>query len=318
MFRLKVARSAAEIEDLRFAWESLHSPGLSMFQSYRWNRLAAQAFAAREQPYFVFCENDCGVAMIPSVIDIHSKTISLAGERLFDYRDYLSVGDNTPLLCAWQHLAELNLPLSITAINRLNGEWNRLPKTYFCGAPKVESRVMCAADFAKQHSRAFSRLRKLQRMGVRLSQYAGDSGIVRQIYERRAGQVEQNELFRDPQRIEFMVEICRASGRRCEVFALEHGSDLVAGLITFLDRDFRRFYTTSYHRAWARYSPGVTLMFEVARLSLEQGLNVDLMTGEQPYKLRMASGSQKLFQVNATAAELRRAFVEPERESIAA
>lgn len=313
LFRLKVARSAAEVEELKSAWDLL--PSHTMFQGYSWNRLAAEVFSSREEPYFIFAENDSGAAILPAVVDTKSKCISLAGERLFDYRDYLVVGDHRPLEAAWEHVAELNLPLSITAIRQPDKfAWDRLPKGHFCRAPWLDKSRTSAEDYVETHTRAFERFRRLERMGVEIRQYGGTSPIVREIYELRRKQAEPGELFTDTTRIEFMVAMCREAGRRCEVFALEQGSTLVAVIITFLDRDFRRFYTTYYDREWASYSPGVSLLFEVARRSLEQGLNVDLMTGELPFKVRIAPNAQDLFCVNASARQLQEAFLDSTQE----
>lgn len=309
MFHCKVARGIAEIEELRPAWDSLPTAEQSLFQSYRWNRLAAEVFCGREEPYFVFVENDNGAAILPAVIDILSNTISFAGERLFDYRDYLARGDAGPLALAWQRLVGLNLPLSIGAIcNPERAIWECFPKSFFSRAPRLISKGITVEDFVHRHRRAFGRLWRLERMGLRVQQYSGDSPIVRRIYERRSKQCADGELFRGPQRLEFMVAVCREEGSRCEVFALEHCSTLVAALITFRDGNFRRFYTTYYDRDWARFSPGVSLLFEVSRRSLEQGLSCDLMTGEQAYKVRIAQSAQDLFQVKAGAAELQKMF----------
>ena len=321
LFRLKVARSIGEIQELRPAWDSLHSLStLSMFQSYLWNRKAAEIFADNEEPFFIFSQSDSGAAIIPAVIERHSKAIGLAGERLFDYRDYLAMGDPAPLIRAWHRLSELGLPMSVTAINRpQDAAWGRLPKTHFSDAPQLLHREVTPHDFTKKHARAFNRLRRLQRMGLRICQYSGDSPVVRHIYELRARQSENNELFRDPKRVDFMVAICREAGSQCEVFTLGHGgSTLAAALITFRDGNFRRCYTTYYDREWARYSPGVSLLFEVVRRSVDEGLNVDLMTGEQSYKIRIASAAQKLFQVNATAAEVSEAFLDSLCKDVAA
>lgn len=277
-----------------------------MFQSYRWNRMAADIFADREAPYFILAESDSGAAIVPAIINLESKTIGFAGERLFDYRDYLAVGDVHPLLRAWRHLGKMNLPMSITAINRPDATiWNQLPRTLFSRAPQLMNHEISAENFAKSHPRAFSRLRRLERMGLRFEQYSGSSAVVRQIYERRARQFDDGELFRDPKRVEFMVATCREMDNACDVFTLEDGSTLVSALVTFRDGNFRRLYTTYYDREWARYSPGVGLMFEIACHSLEEGLNVDLMTGEQPYKVRIASNAQPLFRVNATSKQMR-------------
>lgn len=315
LFRLKVARTAREIDELRFAWDSLFCPPLSMFQSFQWNRLAAETFADREVPYFILAESDGGAAIVPAVVNLESKTIGFAGERLFDYRDYLALGDAPPLRRAWHHLAKLNLPLSITAINRPDAAvWNGFPRTPFSSAPQLKTHEITAGDFASSHPRAFSRLRKLERMGLRLGRYAGRSPIVRQIYERRARQSGDGELFRDQKRVEFMVAICREMDSTCEVFTLEHSNTLPAAVVTFRDANFRRFYTTYYDRQWARYSPGVSLLFEVARHSLEQGLDIDLMTGEQSYKMRIASTAQPLYHVNASATQMRAALPDVLRE----
>jgi CelD/BcsL family acetyltransferase involved in cellulose biosynthesis len=305
LLRLKVARSAAEIDELRSAWDSMVAPGLSLFQSFRWNRLAAEHFATREAPYFIFAENDNGAAIIPAVINTESAELGIAGERLFDYRDYVAIGDRQPLERAWEHLASLNLSMSITGICRPETAiWKALPKAFFSRAPKLSPHEITPEQFLTSHSRAFSRLRKLERLGLEIRQYSGQTPIVREIYERRARESAWDELFRDPLRVAFMIAVCG------EVFTFEHGGTLAAALVTFRDHDFRRFYTTYYNRSWARYSPGVSLLFEISRRSLEQGLSFDLMTGEQGYKMRIAQSAQDLFEVKATPAELRAAFPE--------
>lgn len=310
MFRLTVARSTAEIDRLSSAWDSLFSSDLTIFQTYRWNRLAAHCFADREEPYFVLAETDSGAAILPAVVQIQTKTISFAGEQLFDYRDYLARGDQEPLRRAWKYLASLGLPLDVTAICHPEHRiWNLLPKSFFSRAPRLNAATISAEQFTRDHSRAFSRLRKLERMGLRISEYAGDCPIAARIYTRRAEQCVEGELFHDRRRVEFMVAACAQERKKCEVFVLEHGSSTIAAaLITFRDGNFRRFYTTYYDRLWARYSPGVSLLFEIARRCLEQGLSFDLMTGEQGYKKRIAQDAQDLFCVKATAAELRAAF----------
>jgi len=315
LFRLKVARSAGEIDELRSAWDWLHSSNLTMFQSYLWNRLAADVFAGREQPYFIFAESDNGAAIIPAIIDTDTKTLGFAGERLFDYRDYLAAGDSEALQRAWQRLAELNLPVSITAINRPDDLiWACLPKTRFSGAPQLMTREISPDDFTRSHARAFSRLRKLERMGFQLRQCSGSSPVVRRIYESRANQRDGDELFRDSHRLEFMAAIAREMGSCCEVFTLERAGTLAAALVTFRDGNFRRFYTTYYDQEWARYSPGVSLLFEIARRTLEQGLSFDLMTGEQSYKMRIAPTAQPLFQVNASVEQVLQVFPESLRD----
>jgi CelD/BcsL family acetyltransferase involved in cellulose biosynthesis len=309
LFRLRVARNVAEVEGLRGLWESLFTPDLTLFQSHRWNALAARLFADREAPFFVAAEDDNGAAILPAVIHGQEKTISFAGERLFDYRDYLHQGDASVLQRAWRELTKLGLPIEVTAVRRDQAPiWSSLPKSHFSRAPHLNSGGVSASQFAHSHSRAFSRLRRLERMGLSVIEYPGTSGAVRRIYECRSQQSGPGELFHDHRRVDFMVAICREEGPRCQLFTLEHGHTIAAALVTFRDENCQRFYTTYYDHAWSRYSPGVTLLFEVARRSLEEGLDFDLMTGEQAYKSRITHSAEDLYQVKASADEFSEAL----------
>ena len=306
MLRIKVARSAAEIDGLRSRWELIERDQGTIFQTFRWNRLAAALFADREEPYFVLCEDDNGVAIVPAVVRQESRTISFAGETLFDYRDYLACGDPGALDQAWQQLTSVGLPFTLTAICRPEAAiWKQLPKTFYSRSPRLSSDQISADGFAHGHARAFSRLHKLERMGLEVREYTGSDPIVRRIYELRSRQSGGGELFHDSRRVDFMAAVCAEEGSRCQVFALQHGGTLAGALITFRDREFRRFYTTYYDHNWARYSPGVSLLFEIARRSLLEGLSFDLMTGEQPYKLRIAQSAHDLFQVTATPQQIK-------------
>jgi CelD/BcsL family acetyltransferase involved in cellulose biosynthesis len=273
--------------------------------------LAADVFGDRERPQFIFAENDNGAAILPAVVDIQEQTIRFAGEQLFDYRDYLARGDSAPAVHAWNELIALNLPIAIKAIRRPTDPiWNRMPQTLFTRAPRLLGNAISADEFAHSHSSAFRRLRKLERMGMHVRQCSGDSRVARQIYELRARQAIEGELFHDPRRVEFIVAACLQEGPRCEIFTLEHGGTLAAALVTFRDEAVRRFYTIYYDHSWGRFSPGISLLFEVSRHTLEQRLSFDFMTGEQAYKMRIANGAQDLFEVRASASELREAFSE--------
>jgi CelD/BcsL family acetyltransferase involved in cellulose biosynthesis len=114
----------------------------------------------------------------------------------------------------------------------------------------------------------------------------------------------------------------------CEVFTLERSGALIAALVTFIDRRrsgspasadlapagvVRRFYTVYFDTAWAKSSPGHALVYEVARQSLAEGLDCDFMTGEQPYKMRLATSSAPLFHLEASVETLLRASSEEPR-----
>lgn len=108
-----------------------------------------------------------------------------------------------------------------------------------------------------------------------------------------------------------LLAMATSAGARCEVFTFEHANSLIAALVTFRDRNWRRFYTTYYSEAWAKYSPGLTLLHHVVKESLAQGLDCDLMTGAQPYKLRLSTAEIPLYRVSATSEDIRAMRHEP-------
>lgn len=307
MLRINVARSAAEMENFRSAWDSWWNPDLTLFQTFRWNITAARVFADREEPLVIMAENDSGAAIIPAAVHHESGRLHLLGETLFDYRDYLAVGDAEALVAAWNKLAELGLPIEATAVRRSDAAiWKDLPMHPYYGAPYLPAGSVTPEDFSATHARKGSRLRRLFRMGVELHSYCGrDERLVRYLYERRGSEGGPGNLFADERRREFMCRIAKEEGEKCEVFTFEQGSNTIAALLTFRDGSYRRFYTTYYDRAWARYSPGIELLFEITRRSLEEGLDVDFMTGEQTYKMRMATAVAPLYRIEASADQLR-------------
>jgi CelD/BcsL family acetyltransferase involved in cellulose biosynthesis len=66
----------------------------------------------------------------------------------------------------------------------------------------------------------------------------------------------------------------------------------------------RRFYTCLFSADHAKLSPALTLIHEVTRESLDAGLDCDYMTGEQGYKLRLATSSVPLYRLRATPERL--------------
>jgi hypothetical protein len=125
------------------------------------------------------------------------------------------------------------------------------------------------------------------------------SGIVRRMYELKARQ-EGGSLFRDPLRIEAAVRM--AASATTEMFMMERDDELVAAVLTFIDRDVCRFYGTYYDERWAAYSPGVSLLYRVIQQAQARELDFDLMTGEQPYKMRFASEVVPLYTAHVPAA----------------
>jgi CelD/BcsL family acetyltransferase involved in cellulose biosynthesis len=307
LLRTIIARSAEEIRSLASPWERLQACGGTLFQGFAWNWMAARTFASRETPYVVYVEGDSGAAIIPAALTDGGARLTLLGERLFDYRDVLHAGDRDVLAAAWAEIAKLDLPLSFAAIRGEAGQWGGFAPRFFCFAPAVRTADIAAEDFRARHSGAARRLRHLSRLGAQLRLHSGaDADLLRAIYHRKAAQFAGSDenLFRDPARVEFMVGVAATDTTACEIFTLETPGELVAALVTFRDAGTRRFYTVTYEHSWAQHSPGTALLYEVTCRSLAHALDCDYMTGEQPHKTRFRTTDVPLLRVELSAAAL--------------
>jgi CelD/BcsL family acetyltransferase involved in cellulose biosynthesis len=292
---------------LRPLWESLRQAGeYSVFQSFDWNLLAAERFAAREEPYVVCAQSWNGAAIVPAVLRQKDGSIRLLGDELFDYRCFLHHGDDEVLRAALGALAGPGLPMEIVAMregdrNMAIDELELLP---FATAPGVSCAQISAEQFAGAHTRLARNLRRMERLGFSLRRHGGGNGeLLRRIYHAKVGQ-SASSLFHDADRIEFLVSAAALLPDVFEIFALENGTEPAAAVVTLRDGGFRRFYTGWFAPEYEKHSPALALIFEITRQSLAEGLDCDFMTGEQPYKMRLATNSVALYKVRATAEQL--------------
>lgn len=301
--RLVIAQTLPEIEALQPAWQWLHEQAseTTLFQSFHWNCLAATVFR-QEQPHVLFFETDAGTALIPAAIR-NGAHLCMLGEELFDYRDVLQAGDPSVLEQAWEILADRGLPLAETPVRGPSTykQWrNTFELTDFCKAPCAPCEIT-ADTFVASHPKLDRQIRRLARAGAGLARYDGhNTALLREIYTQKAALAKTcgQNLFADERRVDFILGTAAAAPSACQVFTLESASTLAAALVTFQDRDVRRCYTTWFNPMWSRYSPGLALLFEVTRVSLAEGLACDYMTGEQDYKLRLATNAVPLYRAH--------------------
>jgi CelD/BcsL family acetyltransferase involved in cellulose biosynthesis len=307
VLKITICRRPKEIMALRPLWHSLCDLRVStIFQDFDLNLLAAETFAAREEPFVVCAEASYGAAIVPAAVRRCDGTLRLLGEELFDYRSFLHQGDQEVLLSALAVLAARRMDLEVVALRQLDCGHvpEGLPLLPFSAAPAVLRAQVTADEFEQRHTRSARNLRRLQRLGLDLAAYpGGDSHLLRTIYENKATQ-DAGSLFHDPLRVQFMVRAGMLKPERMEMFTLERGERIAAALVTLLDPGVRRFYTGWFAPELAAHSPALTLIYEVTRQSLATGLDCDYMTGEQPYKLRLATSSMPLYKLKTTAAQL--------------
>jgi len=139
-----------------------------------------------------------------------------------------------------------------------------------------------------------------------LRRYDGkNASLLRSIYGAKARQAESS-LFHDSERIEFLVRAAGLLPDVFEIFTLENGGQLAAAVVTLRDGSCRRFYTGLFAAEYEKHSPALALIYDVTCRSLAAGLDCDYMTGEQPYKMRLATNSVPLYKVRATSEQLAR------------
>ena len=292
---------------IRPLWETLYASGqYTVFQAFDLNLLAAERFAEREEPYVVCAESERGAAIVPAALRRADGTIRLLGEELFDYRTFLHCGADEALRAALGALAEVGRPLEIVATREgdRSAVIDELEMAPFAAALGVSGAHVSAEQFAAAHTRLARNLRRMKKLGFELRSYHGDNPILlRSIYNAKARQSESS-LFHDSARIEFLVRAAAMMPNVFEVFTLENGGQSAAAVVTLRDDGWRRFYTGWFAAEYQKHSPALALIFEITRQSLADGLDCDYMTGEQPYKMRLATNSVPLHRVRATAEEL--------------
>jgi CelD/BcsL family acetyltransferase involved in cellulose biosynthesis len=300
-------QSAREMGTVRPLWESLCRDGqYTVFQDFLWNLLALSSFSTREQPCVVCVQSSYGAAIVPAVLRRGQNSMRLLGEELFDYRTFLHRGDDELLRAALAELAPLTAPLEIVAARESDCRpvFSEMNLERFSASPIVHHSDINADQFAAAHTRLSRNLRRLNRLGFEMKLHQGsNSRLVRSIYRRKAEQ-EAGSLFQDHLRVDFLVNAAAVRPEVFEVFTLENGSHLAAALVTFRDQNFRRFYTGWFDPGLEKHSPGMVLIHEVTRQSLASGLDCDYMTGEQPYKMRLATRVELLYRVCATTRQL--------------
>lgn len=305
--RTTIARSAHQIAGIETLWRRCLAADehATFFQRFEWNLASARYFSDREQPYVIAVEAEQGATIIPAAIA--ADTCTLLGEALTDYRGILTTDpEGQSMAIAWEVLAQANLPLRFTALRPEHHlVFDQLSTQAFVGAPYLIE--INAGQFAHDHNRMFSRLRKLQRLGFELTaRSAADSEFLRWLYRCKAD-ADPESLFHDPLRIEMLVEAFAALKSDVEITTIERQGQIISAAIALRDRGHLRFYTNWYDTGWAHYSPGMVLLYEMTRRALDAGRACDYMTGEQPYKLRMANGIAPLRRVEASVVELREA-----------
>lgn len=306
--RIRIIETTEQIAALEGLWRSCweRTAWATVFQDFSWNLASARHFSEREKPLIVVAEDAIGdTTIIPAARA--GDCLTLLGEALADYREVLTTNaESESFASAWRAMAEFALPLRFTALRQEHhAVFDHFSTEEFSAAPYLAPQS--ADDFAARHHRMFSRLRKLQRLGFQFMERDGHATeLLRFLYAKKP-EADEQSLFHDQARVSMLLEALEHLAPRVRVSSLERDGVVIAAAVAFQDRDALRFYTNWYDPEWKHYSPGMVLLYEMSRRALAAGSGCDYLTGEQPYKLRMATGVVPLRRVVATVEQLRAA-----------
>jgi CelD/BcsL family acetyltransferase involved in cellulose biosynthesis len=308
LIRIQVIKNVGEFEAILELWQRLaHRAEATVFQQFHWNRLAAEIFEGRERPHVIVATRDHHSVILPLVVR-QNGTAALLGETLFDYRDMLSTGDPELEVAALSEASTLRMPLEITALTpEAVQRWSVFSLRPFCKAPRIV-RTNCSSEhLIESHRRLGRHSRRLAARGATFRHRDGsDRDFIRDLYAKKS--LQEGSLFADSLRREFMERICHEEGNRCRIFTYETSTDIVAALLTLHSDHARLFYTTYFDTEWQAFSPGQVLLFETSVEVLRDDLDCDFLTGEYPYKMRLANQSIPLMRLEASAEEWREAL----------
>jgi CelD/BcsL family acetyltransferase involved in cellulose biosynthesis len=111
----------------------------------------------------------------------------------------------------------------------------------------------------------------------------------------------QSELFDEgAPALASLVDVL-ARGGLLRVFVLECDGAMIAVSVNFVQRNTMMAFVTTYDPDFSRASPGMVLMMDYIRWSIDNGLSlVDFLCGAEPFKQRFATQSVTLQSVLGT------------------
>lgn len=274
---------------LAAAWQAAAAAGNgTVFQEFAFARHWAQVFS-REVELRVWVQ-----AAPPLVVPLALRhhRLEMAGEGLFDYLDLIGPpadgaqpAAEAVARWAWSEACFTGVP----ATSPHTGFWNAL------GAlPQPFAAAPCRAagtPLHGEHQRLAARWHKA-RVVLRLATGPGDrrhllAWLLDHKARALAGSDQRSVLGNLEQR--WLAAMVQHEPQLSELWALERAGETLAALLCWRNRAVRYGYTLSYDQHAAELSPGILLLFAVLNQTMNEGCSFNLLTGEQPYKLRFAT-----------------------------
>ncbi len=299
----------ADLSSLAALWRA--APAEHIFQRFEMAAAWARVFAGPGGPYrprIWYCENP------PLILPLaeREEVLRWLGDGLWDYCDPL--GDAAAP--EWRQAPVAQAPAALHGIRENCGWWTWFQSQpwkleYFADAPFYRAGALppeaAVAALDERHPRITERLDHLLRAGVEFAMVTEPlerqrllAWTLRQKAARMAALGQANVL--GGLEAAWLAEMVACHPEFCELWRLGPADRPWAALLTWSQPGLRLGYTLSFDPAVARHSPGVKLLYAVLRRTVAEGRGFDFLTGSQPFKLRFASGAQRLWQCHSPAA----------------
>ncbi|MGH9481590.1 MAG: GNAT family N-acetyltransferase [Terriglobales bacterium] len=276
-------------------WEAaFRARPASIFQSFTFARHWAAAFRQEAAVQVWFCRNPPLVA--PLVV--REDRLGLIGEGLFDYLDLIG---EAPARWLYE-VAELAQRASWSSA-QFTGVPRHSPHGAFWQALGGTSAEYAAAplrteggDVDAEHPRLAARW---DAAGVELrleTELAVRRRVLAWLFDRKARALaargERNVLGANEQR--WLAAMAENEPGLTELWSLRRGGEILAALLCWRTAAVRYAYTLSYEQRCAALSPGVLLLYAVVRQTMNQRRAFNFLTGDQAFKLRLATDRDPL------------------------
>jgi CelD/BcsL family acetyltransferase involved in cellulose biosynthesis len=292
--------SGADLHPLESLWRQAHSEHI--FQQYELNAAWAAQFAGPSGAGFQLhiWHTASPPMLVPCVV--RNGWLSWLGHGLFDYADPLGAPSDFAACPSPSPAAACDI-----AGIRDNSPWrsqftrmapHRAALAPFSAAPYCAA--ISAAELERRHPRMAERWRELARKGVGWAPVLDPSARQRllalMLRWKQSRMGARNVLH--TLEAAWLAEMASYEG--CELWRLGDEADW-AGFLTWRFGHTRYGYTLAHDPARAKYSPGAKLLYAVLARSLDQGLRFDFLTGEQDFKLRLATGRVPLWRLESAS-----------------
>jgi CelD/BcsL family acetyltransferase involved in cellulose biosynthesis len=319
-----------EIETVKERWDEILDKltSDSPFSTYEWLSTWWRHFGKKKRLLCLLFQKKgelIGIAPLFSKLEITKgcpvRTIYFLGSPVSDRADFILGKDGAEVLKRffqflqeeyrkWDMMVLEQLPEDSVSVGMLR-YFSKKSGLYFESFEQTKCPyIPLTKELSQQMERRGKQAVKDVRRKYRRLQDVGKVGFSRSIVHKDINEVikiarevdlkshkyPDKTLFTNPQMSSFLKEVAQVfSEKKWFDFSVLSLNDIpIAYEIGFRYKNKLFSYTASYDERYARFSPGIGLMYRVIQDSIDLGLKeYDLLRGDQPYKWRWAKAFRR-------------------------